>query len=109
MKFLVFAVKHNNITHDLIETNIIDTVLNFYTKHHLNDCLLIPCTEFLLQIIDEKDSEMMLFLLFKTTLVTTMITNKFVHTHRITYKLNEIAKIDENVQEFLIEMIDGWP
>jgi len=51
---------------------------------------------------------MLLFLLFKTKLTETLLLAEKVHTSAIANKLNELASNNDDVREFLAEMVDGW-
>jgi hypothetical protein len=55
-----------------------------------------------------QNPERLIFILFKTELCNVVMSCPKVHSTRIGDRLNEISTQEEEVNEFLTEMVDGW-
>lgn len=49
-----------------------------------------------------------MYLIFETELCKLVVRSPMVHLHKIGGRLKELSEQNENVKEYLTEIVDGW-
>ena len=89
-------------------STIVPVLLTYYRKHPNNDAAFLCIQPIILSQIRMENPQRLIFILFKTELCSVILSSPKVHSSKIGDRLLELSLQEDEVKEFLTEMVDGW-